>query len=109
MLQIFVKKIKEYFSVLYSALSEIVNREMAPTIPSEDTIKICEYCFLEILKLKDRVDQKETDSVVMSIYSRWTKVKNEIAKNLQELPNHSREPIVFKVSPQNFCFYLTDT
>ena len=95
--------------MLYSALSEIVNREMAPTIPSEDTIKICEYCFLEILKLKDRVDQKETDSVVMSIYSRWTKVKNEIAKNLQELPNHSREPIVFKVSPQNFCFYLTDT
>ena len=81
MLQIFVKKIKEYFSVLYSALSEIVNREMAPTIPSEDTIKICEYCFLEILKLKDRVDQKETDTVVMSIYSRWTKVKNEIAKN----------------------------
>ena len=45
---------------------------------SEETMKICEYCFLEVLKLKDKCDQKETDSVIISIYNRWGKVRYQI-------------------------------
>ena len=74
-----------------------MNTELQSNTSPDETIKICEYCFLEVLKLKDRVEQKETDSVISSLYTRWCKVKSEIDTMLATLPTLAIEPIAFKV------------
>ena len=82
---------------MHSALSEIVNTQLPSNTSPDETMKICEYCFLEVIKLKDRVEQKETDSVISSLYTRWCKVKSEIDTMLATLPTLAIEPIAFKV------------
>ena len=84
-------------NVLYVALGEIINTQLHQQVDLEEAMKICEYCFLEVIKLKDKCDQKETDSVINALYVRWCKVRNELEKCCQMLPHHTREPIVFKV------------
>ena len=82
--------------------SEIINAQLPQNVLAEEAMKICEYCFLEVLKLKDKTDQKETDSVINALYARWCKVKIELQKCCHMLPNHTREPIVFKVTGKKF-------
>jgi hypothetical protein len=81
--------------MLYVGLAGIVNHE--GDFNQDDAVRVCEYCINDVFKLKEKVDQKETDMVLISLYSRFYKSKTTL-ENLQgKLVFQVNQPIAFKV------------
>lgn len=80
--------------MLYNALSEVVGVDI--TVEESSSVKICEFCFLEIAKLATKSSHKESESIIVKVYARWNKVKTEMFRLSTDLQYHTREPIYFK-------------
>ena len=104
-------------ALFYHGLAETVNAEQEVILsfyspcttislqfdPNE-TLRTCEYCVVEVMRLKEQRDQNETGQLVLTLYGRFHRVRANVTKLIDELGRRSHEPLAAKVC--TFCVVL---
>lgn len=81
-------------ALFYHGLAEIIS--FSKKFDQNQTIRTCEYCVVEVMKLKEQSDQGETSRLVSTLYGRFHRIRCNILKLINELGLRSREPLAAK-------------
>jgi len=81
-------------ALFYHGLAETVNAEQE--FDPNETLRTCEYCVVEVMRLKEQRDQNETGQLVLTLYGRFHRVRANVTKLIDELGRRSHEPLAAK-------------